>query len=168
MIAPADLATIVGLNLIGAAAPGPDIVLITRTATKSRRHGWATAAGIQTGVLLWCTLTVFGFAAQRLGSVRSAYLRGLATNLSNPKIVIALSAMIAPLLPPAPSAGTALLVIAALCASSLALFAVLVQVLSAERVRRKFLRAGPYVDIGAGVFFVEVGAVLIVRGAAAL
>lgn len=214
MIAPADLATIVGLNLIGAAAPGPDIVLITRTATKSRRHGWATAAGIQTGVLLWCTLTVFGFAAllnavpealagiqlvggavlvwmgvrnaragfeerylpppglataaQRLGSVRSAYLRGLATNLSNPKIVIALSAMIAPLLPPAPSAGTALLVIAALWASSLALFAVLVQVLSAERVRRKFLRVGPYVDIGAGVFFVEVGAVLIVRGAAAL
>lgn len=86
MIAPADLATIVGLNLVGAAAPGPDIVLITRTATKSRRHGWATAAGIQTGVLLWCTLTVFGFAALRLGSVRSAYLRGLATNLSNPKI----------------------------------------------------------------------------------
>lgn len=168
MIAPADLATIVGLNLIGAAAPGPDIVLITRTATKSRRHGWATAAGIQTGVLLWCTLTVFGFAALLLGSVRSAYLRGLATNLSNPKIVIALSAMIAPLLPPAPSAGTALLVIAALWASSLALFAVLVQVLSAERVRRKFLRVGPYVDIGAGVFFVEVGAVLIVRGAAAL
>ena len=70
--------------------------------------------------------------------------------------------------PPAPSAGTALLVIAALWASSLALFAVLVQVLSAERVRRKFLRVGPYVDIGAGVFFVEVGAVLIVRGAAAL
>lgn len=104
--------------------------------------------------------------------MRSAYLRGLATNLSNPKIVIALSAMIAPLLPPAPSAGTALLVIAALWASSLALFAVLVQVLvqvlSAERVRRKFLRVGPYVDIGAGVFFVEVGAVLIVRGAAAL
>ena len=71
-----------------------------------------------------------------------------------------------------PSSGSTssapLLVIAALWASSLALFAVLVQVLSAERVRRKFLRVGPYVDIGAGVFFVVVGAVLIVRGAAAL
>ena len=34
-------------------------------------------------------------AVQRLGSVRSAYTRGLMTNLANPKIVVALTAMIA-------------------------------------------------------------------------
>ena len=38
MIAPGDLAVIIGLNVIGAAAPGPDVVLITRTATRSRRR----------------------------------------------------------------------------------------------------------------------------------
>ena len=36
MIAPGDLAVIVGLNLVGAAAPGPDLVLLMRTATRSR------------------------------------------------------------------------------------------------------------------------------------
>lgn len=214
MIAPGDLAVIIGLNVIGAAAPGPDVVLITRTATRSRRHGWATAIGIQTGVLMWCALTVFGAAAllnafpdaltyvqlvggavliamgasnvrggladrhnppmtleeaeQRLGTVRSAYMRGLATNLANPKIVIALSAMIAPLLPPSPSLSTALIVTFALWLSPFVLFAVFVQVISTQRVRRKFLSAGPYIDIGAGAFFVVVGLTLIVRGALAL
>lgn len=211
MIAPGDLAVIVGLNLVGAAAPGPDLVLITRTAVRSRRHAYATLAGIQTGVLMWCALTVFGAAAllnafpqsltyiqivggailiymgarnvssgwgergtppldlaeaeRRLGTQKASYLRGLATNLANPKIVVALSAMIAPLLPPNPSLLTAVVVTLSLWLSSLALFALLVQTISTEVVRRKFLRAGAYIDIGAGVFFVVVGATLIFRGA---
>lgn len=211
MIAPGDLAVILGLNLVGAAAPGPDIVLMTRTAVRSRRHAWAAVAGIQTGVLMWCTLTVFGAAAllnafpqaltfiqivggavliymgvsnvrsglaerrnpptdlseaeRRLGTPKASYLRGLATNLANPKIVVALSAMIAPLLPPNPSLATAVVVTLGMWLSSFALFGVLVQTISTEVVRRKFLRAGPYIDIGAGVFFVAVGAVLIARGA---
>lgn len=211
MIAPGDLAVILGLNLVGAAAPGPDIVLMTRTAVRSRRHAWAAVAGIQTGVLMWCTLTVFGAAAllnafpqaltfiqivggavliymgvsnvrsglaerrnppvdladaeRRLGTPKASYLRGLATNLANPKIVVALSAMIAPLLPPNPSFATAVVVTLGMWLSSFALFGVLVQTISTEVVRRKFLRAGPYIDIGAGVFFVAVGAVLIARGA---
>ena len=128
MIAPGDLAVIVGFNLVGAAAPGPDMVLLMRTATRSRRHAWATNLGIHTGAALWFTLTVVGAAAllhavpqavaaiqilggaaliwmgqhnlrgglrdrhdppadldeavQRLGSVRAAYRRGLATNLA--------------------------------------------------------------------------------------
>ena len=98
------------------------------------------------------------------GGVRASYLKGLATNLANPKIVVALSAMIAPLLPPSPSLGTAAVVIVALWLSAFALFAVFVQVVSTDRVRRKFLRAGPYIDIAAGAFFMVVGAVLIARG----
>lgn len=210
MIAPGDLAVIVGLNLVGAAAPGPDMVLLMRTATRSRKHAWATNLGIHTGAALWFTLTVFGAAAllhavpqavaaiqvvggaaliwmgqhnlrgglrdrhdppadldeavQRLGSVRAAYRRGLVTNLANPKIVVALTAMIAPLLPANPSLATALIVIVALWLSSFVLFGVIAQVTSAERMRRKFLRAGPYIDIVAGAFFMVVGAVLIARG----
>lgn len=211
MIAPGDLAVILGLNLLGAAAPGPDMVLITRTAVRSRRHAWATMLGIQTGVLMWCALTVFGAAAllnavpqaltyiqivggavlmymgvgyvrsgiqerynppldladaeRRLGTPRASFTRGLATNLANPKIVVALSSMIAPLLPPHPSFATALLVVFTLWISSFLLFSVIVHFVSTERVRRKFLRAGPYIDIGAGLFFVSVGVALMIRGA---
>ena len=64
--------------------------------------------------------------------------------------------------------GTAAVVIVALWLSAFALFAVFVQVVSTDRVRRKFLRAGPYIDIGAGAFFVVVGITLIVRGAMTL
>lgn len=210
MIALGDLAAIVGLNLVGAAAPGPDLVLLMRTATRSRRHAWAANLGIHTGAALWFALTVFGAAAllnavpqavsavqvvggavlvwmgavnlrgglgdrhdppadldeavQRLGSVRSSYLRGLLTNLSNPKIVVALAAMIAPMLPASPSLATALVVLAALWLSSFALFGLIAQVTSAERLRRTFLLAGPYIDIAAGAFFIIVGTALVGRG----
>lgn len=210
MIALGDLAAIVGLNLVGAAAPGPDLVLLMRTATRSRRHAWAANLGIHTGAALWFALTVFGAAAllnavpqavsavqvvggvvlvwmgavnlrgglrdrddppadldeavQRLGSVRSSYLRGVLTNLSNPKIVVALAAMIAPMLPASPSLATALVVLAALWLSSFALFGLIAQVTSAERLRRTFLLAGPYIDIAAGAFFIIVGAALVGRG----
>ena len=210
MIAPGDLAVIIGLNLVGAAAPGPDLVLLMRTATRSRKHAWATNLGIHTGAALWFALTVFGAAAlltavphavgaiqiiggavlawmgavnlrgglrdrhdpptdldeavQRLGSVRSSYLRGLLTNLSNPKIVVALGAMIAPMLPASPSLATALVVIGALWLSSFALFGLIAQVTSAERLRRTFFLAGPYIDIAAGAFFIVVGAALVGRG----
>ena len=127
-------AAILLMNLVGAAAPGPDVVLITRYATRSRRHAIAAATGIQVGVLFWSSLTVFGAAAlltafpgvlsliqvvggcflvfmgvlsirsglelrkhppqdeddaaARLGSVGKVFRTGLATNLSNPKIVL--------------------------------------------------------------------------------
>jgi len=212
VISPGDLAVILGLNLLGAAAPGPDIVLIAKTATKSRRHALATVCGIQTGVVLWCALTVFGAAAllnafpgaltgvqivggvvlawlgvrsvragvierrnpplsleeaeRRLGTLRASYARGLATNLANPKIVVALSAMIAPLLPPHPSLATAVVVTLAMWLSSFALFVALALGMSTDAVRRRFLRAGPYIDIGAGLFFIGVGAALLLRGLA--
>ena len=51
------------MNLVGVASPGPDIILVTRYATRSRRHAIAAAAGIQIGVLFWCAATVFGAAA---------------------------------------------------------------------------------------------------------
>ncbi|SDL87996.1 Threonine/homoserine/homoserine lactone efflux protein [Corynebacterium mycetoides] len=211
MISPGDLAVIVGLNVVGAASPGPDVVLITRTATRSRAHARAVAAGILVGVLMWSTLTVLGAAAllrafpwvltalqivggvvlvamgianasqglkdrhnppadlhdaeARLGSARDSFIRGLSTNLANPKIVFALSAMIAPLLPASPSALTAVAVILALWLSTAVLFGVLTQVISTKRVQRRLLAAGPFIDICAGGFFVAVGAAVFVRGA---
>lgn len=210
MINPGDLAVIVGLNLVGAASPGPDVVLVTRTATRSRAHAHAVAAGIQLGVLVWCTLTVLGAAAllrtfpwlltvlqvaggvvlvamgaanaaqgfkqrrnppsdlddarARLGSLRKSFATGLATNMTNPKIVFALSAMIAPLLPPSPSAATAVVVILSLWLSSVAVFAALAQVVSTRGVQRRLLSAGPYIDLGAGGFFVAIGTLVFVRG----
>lgn len=56
-------AALILMNLVGAVAPGPDIILVTRYATRSRRHAIAAATGVLVGVLFWCSLTVFGAAA---------------------------------------------------------------------------------------------------------
>lgn len=207
---PADLAAIIAVNVVGAASPGPDVVLLTRMATRSRKHAMAANLGIHVGVLMWTSLTVFGAAAlltafpwlleliqvlggswimymgisavrqgwrdrlnppldleeavQRLGSVRSAFTTGVATNLSNPKIVLFLPALVAPLLPTSPTVGVALTVIAALWLSSFLLFIAYCLLVSTDRVRRKLFHAGPYIDMGAGTFFIIAGTVLILRG----
>lgn len=205
-----SLATIVVLNLLGAASPGPDVILITRLATKSRKHAIAAVTGIQVGVLMWTTLTVLGAAAlltafpqllglvqllggswlvymgystfkagwesrnavpmslaeqeASLGSVGHAFRTGLATNLSNPKIVLFLSALIAPLLPANPSIGVAITLVLAMSLSCYAMFVVISMVVSTKAVRRKLLAAGPWIDIAAGAFFMVAGLALVVTG----
>ncbi|MCS5480192.1 LysE family translocator [Corynebacterium sp. YIM 101645] len=210
----AQWATLLFLNIAGAASPGPDILLITRTAIRSRRHALATVLGIQVGVLFWCTLTVLGFAAllnafpallgflqlvggvwlvwmgrnmlrvglrerkdppldireaaSRLGRLRHSFRLGLATNLSNPKIVLFLSALIAPLLPASPSVLLAVGVVVLLSVSSVILQLGIAMMVSTPGMRRRFLSAGPWIDIVAGVFFLVAGAVLAYNGLADL
>lgn len=55
--------TLIGLNLLGLITPGPDIVLLTRIALRSRAKALAGVAGIVTGLVLWVSLTVLGAAA---------------------------------------------------------------------------------------------------------
>ena len=196
----AQWAALFVLNVAGAASPGPDILLITRTAIRSRRHAIATVLGIQVGVLFWCTLNVLGFAAllnafpavlgflqliggawlvwmgyhmvsgglserrNRLGRLRHAFLHGLTTNLSNPKIVLFLSALIAPLLPASPSVGLAIGVVALLSISSVILQLGMALLVSTPAMRRKLLRAGPWIDVVSGIFFVVAGLVLVWNG----
>ncbi|RNE49621.1 LysE family translocator [Corynebacterium alimapuense] len=210
----AQLGALLALNLAGAASPGPDVLLITRMATRSRRHALAATAGIQIGVLFWCTLTVLGAAAllnafpailglvqligggwllwmgyqqivgglaqrlnppaneteaiARLGSLRSAFWYGLSTNLSNPKIVLYLSAMIAPLLPAEPSLSLSVLVVALLALSALVAQMTMALVISTSAMRRRLLAWGPSIDIISGVLFLLVGAILLMRGMADL
>lgn len=202
--------TILLMNLVGVASPGPDIILVTRYATKSRRHAIAAAAGIQIGVLFWCGATVFGAAAlltafpgilgavqaiggsflvfmgwralrsgleqrtnppvdledaeAKLGRLRHSFKMGLATNLSNPKIVLFLAAMIAPQLPASPPLWLAIALTLALALSAFVFFLVVAMVISTNAVRRKLIAAGPWIDIGSGLFFIIAGLALVVAG----
>lgn len=206
-----SFAALMLMNLVGAITPGPDIILITRLATRSRRHALAGAAGIQVGVLFWCTLTVLGAAAlltafpdilgfvqlvggawlvwtgtkmvrggwafrhqppadlaeaeAQLGRLRYSFRLGMATNLSNAKIVLFLSALIAPMIPANPPWWLAIVLILTLSFSSFLLFAVISFVISTEQVRRRLLAAGPWIDVAAGLFFIVAGSTLIVHGA---
>lgn len=205
-----QLGTIMVLNFVGMATPGPDIFLITRLATRSRRHALASVLGIATGLIVWVTLTVMGAAAvlsaypqvlgfiqliggawilwMGYGMLRSAlhqfkypgvvveepdelfgtawhcYRQGLITNLSNPKVVLYFAAIIAPLMPREPSLGTVVLIVAAIILSALVGFGALATLISTNRLRKKFLKAGPYIDFVAGVFFLIAGTGLVIAG----
>lgn len=206
--------TVIVANLIGAISPGPDTILVTRMATRSRRHAVAASTGIQVGLWFWVSLTVFGAAAflmrfphtlswvqiigglwllrmgvlmarggwmmrkypptdleeleAQSGTLTEAFTKGLTTNLSNPKAVLFFSALIAPMLPADPSLGTALALIAGLCLSAYVLFLVISVTVSTDRVRRRLLRATPWIDVAAGTFFMCAGAALIVAGVMSL
>ena len=207
-----SFATLIFLNLVGALSPGPDVILITRLATKSRRHAIAATAGIQVGVLFWCTLTVLGAAAllntfpqvlggiqivgglwlawmgskifrggmetrknppadlaegeAQLGRLRHTFALGLATNLANPKIVLFLSALIAPMLPAYPSWLLAIGLILSLSLSAFLMFVGICFIVSTKRMRRCFLSLGPWIDIAAGTFFFIAGLLLVTNGIA--
>ena len=210
----AQWASLLALNLAGAASPGSDMILIMRLATRSRTHALAAAAGIQLGVVMWCSLTVFGAsavltaypsvlafvqliggialiwmgrnmaksgwqdrnvkpvdlaeAALRLGSLKAAFKTGLLTNIANPKIVLFLAAIVAPLLPQSPSLGLSIAVIAALTLSAFFLFVLVAFFLSTKAVRRRVLAAGPWIDIAAGALFVVIGGSLAINGLLAM
>ena len=103
-------------------------------------------------------------AAARLGSVGKVFRTGLATNLSNPKIVLFLAAMVAPLLPPHPPVWVSVALVLSLSLSSYLLFVFLSTVISTRAIRRRLLTAGPWIDIASGVFFVVAGCALVWAG----
>ena len=210
----AQLGTLVLLNVAGMATPGPDLLLLTRMATRSRRHALASVSGISTGLVLWVSLTVFGAAALLiaypvlesviklvggvwlvwmgrgmilaaraqfrdrmnvdidvntiLGTPWKSYQQGFFTNLSNPKVVLYFAAIIAPLMPAHPTMGDAVLIVLSIVASTFLGFSTLAFLLSTKAMRKRFVSAGPYIDMGSGIFFVIAGASLAINGIATL
>ncbi len=103
-------------------------------------------------------------ATQILGTPLGSYRQGVMTNLSNPKVVLYFSAIIAPLMPTNPSLGTAILIVVCVVASTFFGFSAVVYVLSTKTMREKFLKAGPVIDLIAGLFFIVAGTSLVVAG----
>ncbi|MCS4492302.1 LysE family translocator [Corynebacterium sp. ES2794-CONJ1] len=102
--------------------------------------------------------------AARLGSLKYCYRLGLATNLSNPKVVLYFAAIIAPFLPPNPHIGQALLVVAVMIMTTVLGFSTLVMAFSARPVRHVFYRFSYIVDFIAGGFFAVASIGLIIAG----
>lgn len=128
------LLSLFAVDLLAAASPGPNFVVVTQAAvTRTRRYAAAVVSGIVTANLMWCFAVILGLSALfklapwlygtikflggayliylgvRLwgsrgrvaeeeaaeeagrsvrGSLGAAYIRGLLTNLANPKSVV--------------------------------------------------------------------------------
>ncbi len=103
-------------------------------------------------------------AMAALGTPAQAYRQGLATNLSNPKVVMYFAAILAPLMPANPSLLVASTIIVAILVQTWVVFAFLCVVVSTEKIRKAVLRAGPVFDSIAAIVFVIVGITLLYEG----
>ncbi len=55
----AELAVLMGVLALGQSSPGPDLLLVTRTAVaRGRAAGWWTALGISTGLCVYAALAM--------------------------------------------------------------------------------------------------------------
>lgn len=214
----ASLLSLIGVHIVGMSSPGPDILLVLRIATKSRKHALATVMGISTGAAVWLSLTVFGMAAvlmaspalmgaiqllggcylaymgyrmladglrtirassaaqvssagaepNGLGTLGAAYRQGLLTNLSNPKIVLFLAAVLAQFIPVGAPGWVLVVYAAVLIITQILFFTAIAVVVSTQRVVRRMLKASPWIDSVAGLIFLVMGAFLIKSGISAL
>ena len=93
----AELLLFAGIMALGQFSPGPDMLLLTRTAlARGRRAGWWTAFGISTGLFLHGAVAIGGMAylisrggwlATGLRWVAAAYLAWLGSRLCRDAIV---------------------------------------------------------------------------------
>lgn len=98
-----------------------------------------------------------------LGRPAACYRQGLMTNLSNPKIVLYLAAIIAPVLPAGTPWYMSVILGVLLIAEAALGFGFLAFVVSTSRVRRRLLGAGPFIDAISAALFVIFAIVLIAR-----
>lgn len=96
----------------------------------------------------------------RLPDYKTVYRQGLVTNLSNPKVVMYFAAILAPLMPAHPSPLLAVGIILAIVSSNIVTFGLLCLLVSTRKVQKRMLRAGPFLDLVAGVVFCLVAVTL--------
>lgn len=207
-----NLAVMLGIHVAGMTTPGPDIFLVLRTATRSRKHALAAVAGIITGLTFWVALTVLGVAAvlasipallgaiqvigglwiaymawgmlrsgitgirelragaqpmpleKTLGPVSAAYRQGLLTNLSNPKVVLFMAAVLSQFMPVGAPIWVQLIYIGTIVGVAVLYFGAVAMLVSTDAMTRRLVRAGPWIDLVSGVIFAIVAIFLFIEG----
>ena len=94
--------------------------------------------------------------------LRTDLLRGLLTNLANPKALVFFGAVLTPFLRDEVSVAASVVIVAAMIAIALAWFAGLALAASHRVVGERVGRLLPWVDLGASVLFVGVGVAFVI------
>lgn len=101
---------------------------------------------------------------QLVGSLGKNYRLGLMTNLSNPKAVLFFASIMSPFIPVGAPWTVSAMIVAAIVTMTFLGFTLLAMVVSAQIVRSRIVRAGPWIDIVAGLLFGAVGTYMFAQG----
>ena len=191
------LVTICLLHFIAQLSPGPDVLLVAKSAaSNSRINTLKIVLGISVGIVVWGVLTLLGFTVlieqwpwiqqvlMLIGGVflakmgygmlkgglaslkqqaslegvmeqkpQNYFMLGLLTNLSNPKTLIYFSSVFSLAL--SSSAGESIKPQLAIIIpiQTFIVFSLLTFIMSMPKMKAMYQRAGSYIDIISGVFF---------------
>ncbi|MDB5846833.1 MAG: threonine transporter [Rhodoferax sp.] len=106
-----------------------------------------------------------GATAQARRAIYPAFVRGLSTQLSNPKTAIVYASVFAAFLPAVHSVGFSLAVVVAMFCVEAGWYAVVAVVLSSEAPRNAYLRFKRWVDRAAGGVMLALGIKLVASAA---
>jgi threonine efflux protein len=196
------LLALLAVDLLAAMSPGPNFVLVTRTAIQhTRRHAAAVVLGFTSANLIWCTAVVFGLsvlfelapwvygAIKFFGGIylvylgvslwraddskvtraeslvqtnlNTSYVRGLLTNLSNPKSVVYFGSIFALFMKPATPAWVQLVAIGIVLFDTVLWYGTVALLFSSGAVRSIYLRVQRPVNRVTGAVMVAFGVRLI-------
>jgi threonine efflux protein len=194
----AELAEILVVYLAAAATPGPNVLLVMRTAVESRRAALAAAGGVVAGAAVLASAATFGLGPvltaagsavvmrvvgggyliwfgvrlirharaplglARAGALRRSFLRGLLTNLSNPKAALFFGVVLTALLPPGPPTWRSAAAVGLIVVSSAGWHTLVAVAFSTERARAGYVRARVPLNRVAGALLVLFGVVVLV------
>ena len=96
------------------------------------------------------------------GSVRADFVRGLLTNLANPKALVFFGAVLTPFLRDEVQVAVAVVVVVGLIAVAAAWFCGLAVLASHRVVNERLGRLLPWIDLGASALFVVVGVAFVI------
>ena len=191
------LITICLLHFIAQLSPGPDVLLVAKSAaSNSRTNTLKIVLGISVGIVVWVVLTLLGFtmlieqwpwiqqalmliggfflAKMGYGMLKGGlvslkqqasldgvmeqkpqnyFMLGLFTNLSNPKTLIYFSSVFSLALSSSAGASLKPQLAVIIPIQTFVVFSLLTLIMSMPKMKAMYQRAGSYIDIISGVFF---------------
>jgi threonine efflux protein len=192
------LLSLMMVDLLAAISPGPNFVLVTRTAIqRTRSQAAAVVLGFASANLIWCAAVVFGLSAlfdfapwlysaikfiggmylvylgvtlwraedspgTRLESVvqtnlAASYIRGLLTNLSNPKSVVYFGSIFALFMKPATPSWVQLTAVGIVLFDTVLWYGTVALLFSSGTVRRIYSRVQRPINRVTGAVMIAFG-----------
>ncbi|ECE4398994.1 threonine export protein RhtC [Salmonella enterica] len=178
--------TVAMVHIVALMSPGPDFFFVSQTAvSRSRKEAMMGVLGITCGVMVWAGVALLGLylcwmgyqmlrgALKKQDAAASSphielaqsgrsFLKGLLTNLSNPKAIIYFGSVFSLFVGDNVGAAARWGIFALITLETLAWFTVVASLFALPKMRRGYQRLAKWIDGFAGALFAGFGIHLII------
>ena len=163
--------TVAMVHIVALMSPGPDFFFVSQTAvSRSRKEAMMGVLGITCGVMVWAGIALLGLHLiiekmawlHTLIMVGGSFLKGLLTNLANPKAIIYFGSVFSLFVGDNVGTTERWGIFALIIVETLAWFTVVASLFALPQMRRGYQRLAKWIDGFAGALFAGFGIHLII------